>query len=49
MYKQGLGTFMDTKCAPPYVCVTIGFKEKEAPFSVEPPQYFSLVDIQIIK
>ena len=49
MFHQILGTAMGTKCAPPYACLTIGYKEEESLFKEHLPNYFSLEEINIIK
>ena len=49
MYNQVLRNGMGTKYAPSYACLTIGFKEEEALFKVELPEYFPLEHIQTIK
>ena len=44
-----LGTDMSTKCASPYACLTIGFKEEETLSNSKLLKYFTLEDIQTIK
>ena len=46
MYDHVLGTDMSKKCASPYACLTIGFKEKETLSNSKLPKYFTLEDSQ---
>ena len=34
-------TAMDTKCAPPYACLTVGYLEDKKLFTNELPKYFN--------
>ena len=38
MFNQVFGTAMGTKCAPPYVCLAIGYQEK----------YFSIKECELV-
>ena len=40
MYLQLLGTAMDTKCAPPYACPTVGYLKETKLFTSELPKHF---------
>ena len=40
---------MGTKCAPPYTCLVVGYKEETKLFAIELPKFFSTEEIQIIK
>ena len=40
IYHQCSGTAMRTKCAPPYACLTICYKEEEDLFKEQLPSYF---------
>ena len=40
MPNQVFGTAMETKCAPPYACLTIGYQEETKFFTQELPKYF---------
>ena len=41
MFNQIIGRAMGTKCAPPYVCLSIGYQEETKLFTQELPKYFS--------
>ena len=49
IYNQVLGTAMGTECAPPYVSLTIGFKEKDTILKIQFSKYFTLEDIETIE
>ena len=40
---------MGTKCAPPYACLVVGYKEEAKLFPIELPKFFSTEEIKIIK
>ena len=40
---------MGTKCAPPYACLVVGYKEETKLFPIELPKFFSNDEIEIIK
>ena len=48
-YYQVFRTALGTKCAPPYVCLTIGFQEESKSFTQELPKYFSVEECELIK
>ena len=48
-YNQTEGTAMGTKCAPPYACLVVGYKEETKLFPIELPKYFSNEEIKGIK
>ena len=48
-YNQTEGTAMETKCAPPYACLVVGYKEEAKLFPIELPKFFSTEEIKIIK
>ena len=41
MFNQIIGTAIDTKCAPPYACLPIGYQEETKLFTQELSKYFS--------
>ena len=49
MYNQVLGTAMGKECTPPYVSLTIGFKEKDTILKIQFSKYFTLEDIETIE
>ena len=49
MFNQIIRTAMDTKCAPPYACLTIGYQEETKLFTQELPKYFSNEECLLIK
>ena len=49
MFNQIFGTAMDTRCAPPYACLTIGYQETTKLFTQELPKYFSNEECLSIK
>ena len=49
MFNQIIRTAMDTKCAPPYACLTIGYQEETKLFMQELPKYFSNEECLLIK
>ena len=48
MYLQLPGTAMGTKCALPYVCLTVGYLEETKPFTKELPKYFNESECKLI-
>ena len=40
---------MGTKCAPPYACLVLAYKEETILFPIELPKFFSTEEIQIMK
>ena len=40
---------MGTKCAPPYACLVVGYKEKTELFPTDSPKFFSSEESKIIK
>ena len=48
-YNQTERTAMGTKCAPPYACLVVGYKEETKSFPIDLPKFFSTEKIQIIK
>ena len=40
---------MGTKCALPYACLVVGYKQETKLFPIELPKVFSIEEIQIIK
>ena len=49
MLNQIFGTAKDTKCAPPYACLTIVYEEETKLFTQELPKYFSIEECLLIK
>ena len=49
MFNQVFGTAMETKCAPPYACLTIGYQDENKLFTQELPKYFSVEECELIK
>ena len=41
-YNQTKGTAMGTKCAPPYACLVVDYKEETKLFPIELPKFFQL-------
>ena len=48
-YNQTEGTALGTKCAPPYACLVLAYKEETKLFPIELPKFFSTEQIQIMK
>ena len=48
-YNETGGTAMGTKCALPYACLVVGYKQETKLFPIELPKVFSSEEIQIIK
>ena len=48
-YNQTEGTALGTKCAPPYACLVLAYKEETKLFPIELPKFFSTEEIQIMK
>ena len=44
-YNQAKGTAMGTKCAPPYACLVVGYKEETKLFLIDLPRFFSTEEI----
>ena len=40
---------MGTKCAPPYACLVVGYKEETKLVLIELPKFFATEEIQVIK
>ena len=40
---------METKCAPPYACLTMEYQEESKLFTKELPKYFSVEECELIK
>ena len=49
MSYQVFGTAMETKCAPPYACLPIGYQEETRLFTQESTKYFSVEECELIK
>ena len=49
IFNQIFGTPMGTKCAPPYVCLTIGYQGDTKLFTQELPKHFSNAECILIK
>ena len=49
MFNQVFVKAMETKCAPLYACLTIGYQEETKPFPQDLPHYFSVKEFQLIK
>ena len=49
MFNHVIGRAMDTNCAPPYACLTIGYQEETKLFTQELPKYFSNEECLLIK
>ena len=48
-YNETLGTAMGTKCAPPYACLVVVYKEESKLFRSKLAKFFSTEEIQIMK
>ena len=40
---------METRCAPPYACLTIGYQEVTKLCTQELPKYFAVEESELIK
>ena len=49
MFYQIIGTAMDTKCAPSYACLIIGYQEETKLFTQDLPKYFSNEECLLFK
>ena len=49
MFNQVFGTATGTKCALPYVCHTIEYKEETKLITPELPKYFSIQECEFSK
>ena len=49
MLNQVFGTAMGTKCAPLYVCLTLGYQEETKHFTQGLLKYFSIEECELIK
>ena len=48
-YNQTEGTAMGTKCAPPYGCLVVGYKEETNCFQSSYPSSFQMLKLKLLK
>ena len=48
MYLKLLGTAVDTKCAPMYACLTLGYLEETKLFINELSKYFNVIWLMVL-